>query len=80
MIYIFNTNDCDFEKHNIVEAIPLYKILENIKIEINDLDVYFDNDYFSSNNEPMFLCTDVIKIIDKYIKKGKEKYETETFY
>lgn len=36
--------------------------------EINDLDRYFDNDYFSSNGDAMFKCSDVLAILDKLIE------------
>ena len=41
-------------------------ILDKIKAEIEDLDIFYDNDYFSSNRDAMFKCSDVLQIIDKY--------------
>lgn len=41
-------------------------ILDKIKAEIEELDRYYDNDYFSTNNRPMYACSDVLQIIDKY--------------
>ena len=42
------------------------KILDTIRAEIEDLDIYYDNDYFSTNNCPMYKCNEVLLIIDKY--------------
>ena len=41
-------------------------VLEQIKAEIEELDRYYDNDYFSVNNCPMYKCNEVLHIIDKY--------------
>ena len=46
-------------------------VLEDIKADIEDLDTFFDNDYFSGNNDAMFKKKDVLVIIDKHIS-GKE--------
>ena len=48
-------------------ATPLPKVLEEIKEEIKDLDVHYDNDYFSSNNDPMYACAEVMAIIDNHL-------------
>lgn len=47
--------------------------LDEIKEEIEELDVFYDNDYFSSNREPMFKCSDILQIIDKYMAKSEDK-------
>lgn len=47
------------------------KILDKIRAEIEELDRYYDNDYFSANNCPMYKCDEVLQIIDKY-KAEKE--------
>ena len=51
----------DMEKH--------YKdVLDKIRAEIEELDTYYDNDYFSGNNDAMYKCNEVLQIIDKYTK------------
>lgn len=42
------------------------KMLEQIRAEIDELEIYYDNDYFSGNRDAMFKCDDVLEIIDKY--------------
>jgi hypothetical protein len=52
------------------------KALDKVKQareEIDDLDRYFDNDYFSSNSDAMFKCSDVLAILDKLIAESEEK-------
>ena len=49
----------DMEQHN-------KDVLEQIRDEIEELDTHYDNDYFSGNNDPMYKCNEVLKIIDKY--------------
>ena len=55
----------------IVKAISLDRIKE-AREEIDDLDRYFDNDYFSSNSDAMFKCSDVLAILDQLISEGEE--------
>ena len=59
----------------IVEGAPLEKhdaeLLDKIRDEIEELDRYYDNDYFSANNCPMYKCDEVLQIIDKYKAKSK---------
>ena len=45
--------------------------LEEVRAEIDELETYYDNDYFSGNRDAMFKCNDVLQIIDKY-KGDKE--------
>lgn len=40
--------------------------IEQIRAEIEELETYYDNDYFSGNRDAMFKCDDVFDIIDKY--------------
>ena len=42
--------------------------IEQIRAEIEELDRYYDNDYFTGNKDPMFKCNEVLQIINKYIK------------
>lgn len=42
------------------------EVLDKIRVEIEELDRYFDNDYFSGNRDPMYKCNEVLQIIDKY--------------
>ena len=53
------------------ECERLHKAIESIRAEIAELDIYYDNDYFSGNRDAMFKCNDVLQIIDKYRKEGK---------
>lgn len=52
------------------QVIPL-SVIDEIKAEIEELDRYYDNDYFSTNNRPMYACSDVLQIIDKYREETK---------
>jgi hypothetical protein len=51
-----------------IKALEQEDILDKIRAEIEDLDIFYDNDYFSSNRDAMFKCSDVLQIIDKYRK------------
>lgn len=42
------------------------EVLDKIREEIEVLDIFYDNDYFSGNRDAMFKCNDVLQIIDKY--------------
>ena len=44
------------------------EVLDKIRAEIDELEIYYDNDYFSGNRDAMFKCNDVLQIIDKYTK------------
>lgn len=48
-------------------------ILDKISAEIEGLDRYYDNDYFSTNNCQMYKCNEVLLIIDKYKKARNNK-------
>ena len=48
------------------ESTCLDCMLDKIRAEIEELDRYYDNDYFSGNKDPMFKCNEVLLIIDKY--------------
>lgn len=53
-----------------IEALEQEPILDKIRAEIEELDRYYDNDYFSTNNCPMYKCNEVLLIIDKYRSEG----------
>lgn len=53
-----------------VKAISLDKV-KKAREEIDDLDRHFDNDYFSSNNDAMFKCNEVLEILDRLITESK---------
>lgn len=53
---------------NYVREAPTVCDIEQIRAEIEELDRYYDNDYFSVNNCPMYKCNEVLLIIDKYTK------------
>lgn len=48
--------------------------LEDVRAEIEELDRYYDNDYFSTNNCPMYKCNEVLQILDRI---GKESEVSE---
>ena len=62
----------DFEFAEIQKAYEVGKaeagaeILDKIRAEIEDLDRFYDNDYFSGNRDSMFKCNEVMQIIDRY--------------
>lgn len=60
-------DDCRRELARTIQAIPLDRI-KQAREEINDLDIHFDNDYFSSNRDAMFKCNEVLEILDKLIE------------
>lgn len=51
---------------------PNTDILDKIRAEIEQLETYYDNDYFSGNRDAMFKCNDVLEIIDKYKTESEE--------
>ena len=50
-----------------VKSIPLDKVKKARK-EIDDLDRYFDNNYYTNNTDSMFKCNEVLAILDKLIE------------
>jgi hypothetical protein len=60
-------SDVDMAKvADAIEALEQEPVLDKIRAEIAELDVYYDNDYFSDNKDAMFKCNDVLQILDKY--------------
>jgi len=55
-----------------IETIPLDKVKE-IREEIDDLDRYFDNDYYTNNTDSMFKCNEVLEILDKLIESEEKE-------
>lgn len=55
-----------------VETLEQKPVIDKIRAEIEDLDRFYDNDYFSVNNCPMYKCNEVLLILDKY-KEEQEK-------
>ena len=49
-----------------IKALEQEPVLDKMRAEIEELDIYYDNDYFSTNNCPMYKCNEVLLIIDKY--------------
>ncbi|MBP5565380.1 MAG: hypothetical protein J6X45_06645 [Lachnospiraceae bacterium] len=47
-------------------------VLDKIKAETMQLDLYYDNDYFSGNKDPMYKCNEVLQIIDKYTDRKEQ--------
>jgi len=56
-----------------VKTLEEQSILDKIRAEIEDLDIFYDNDYFSNNRDAMFKCSDVLQIIDKYRAESEDK-------
>lgn len=54
-----------------IKALEQEPVLGKIRAEIEELDRYFDNDYFSTNNCPMYKCNEVLLIIDKYREESE---------
>lgn len=42
------------------------EVLDKIRAEIAELDIYYDNDYFSDNRDAMFKCNEILRVLDKY--------------
>ena len=62
----------DIANAQTVKAIPLDKV-KQAREEIDDLYRYYDNDYNTSDGEPMFKCSEVFEILDKLIEsEGQE--------
>jgi allophanate hydrolase subunit 1 len=60
-------SDVDMAKvADALKAIEQEPVLDKVRAEIAELDVYYDNDYFSDNKDAMFKCNDVLQILDKY--------------
>ena len=55
------------------KALEQEPILDKIRAEIEDLDRFYDNDYFSGNRDSMFKCNEVMQIIDKYKVESEDK-------
>jgi hypothetical protein len=60
-------SDVDMAKvADAIKALEQKPVLDKLRAEIAELDVYYDNDYFSDNKDAMFKCNDVLQILDKY--------------
>lgn len=59
---IITDKDCD----RLCKALDNENVLDKIRAEIMQSDIYYDNDYFSGNRDPMYKCNDVLQIIDHY--------------
>ena len=59
-------NNYGSRNHKISVARSKNELLKRIRKEIEELDIYYDNDYFSSNRDAMYKCNEVLQIIDKY--------------
>lgn len=53
---------------NLLEELEQEPVLDNIRAEIDELEIYYDNDYFSGNRDAMVKYNDVMQIIDHYMK------------
>lgn len=56
----------NFDVVRMIRDMPTVDVFDKIRAEIKELDIYYDNDYFSTNNCPMYKCYEVLRIIDKY--------------
>ena len=60
------------DRYEIVFEEPTVCDIDAIRAEIEDLDRFYDNDYFSGNRDSMFKCKEVLQIIDKHTKGADE--------
>ena len=51
-------------------------VLGKIRAEIDDLEVYYDNDYFCGNKDAMYKRNEVLQIIDKYQAEARLGHES----
>jgi len=56
-----------------IKALEQEPVLDKMRAEIEELDRYYDNDYFSANNCPMYKCNEVLLIIDKYKAESEDE-------
>lgn len=61
------------QEHTKEETLKYEPILDKIRAEIDELEIYYDNDYFSGNKDPMYKCNEVSQIIDRYRTERSEK-------
>lgn len=61
-----------------IQALKQMDALDKIRAEIEELDKYYDNDYFSTNNCPMYKCNEVLQIIDKYKAESEESKDANS--
>ena len=59
-----------------IKSLEQKPILDKIRAEIDDLDRFYDNDYYFGNRDSMFKCNEVMQILDKY-KAEIEPQESE---
>lgn len=71
LIDIHGEIEGDYELICKAENIISLDKIKQAKEEIDDLDRYFDNDYFSSNRDAMFKCSEVLEILDKLIAESE---------
>lgn len=68
--YSYQVTECDLKFGKQItldgELLVSASILDKIRAEIDELEIYYDNDYFSGNKDPMYKCNEVSQIIDKY--------------
>lgn len=63
-----------YEEHNLIlELLEQETVLDKIRAEIMELDVFYDNDYFSGNKEAMLKRNEVLRIIYKYKALDQER-------
>lgn len=71
-----HTDDYSEESHTAmmmaIKALGQEPVLDKIRAEIDDLEVYYDNDYFCGNKDAMYKRNEVLQIIDKYSKEQEE--------
>lgn len=75
---LFKERRCEDTKWTVLQAfwwyrknsIPLDKVKE-AREEIDNLDIYFDNDLYTDNTDSMFKCDEVLEILDKLISESE---------
>ena len=55
-----------------IKALEQESILDKIRAEIAELDIYYDNYYFSDNRDAMFKCNEILRVLDKYRGESEE--------
>ena len=58
---------------DLISKETLHKIIE----ELEDLNIYYDGDYFSGNNEPMLIKREVLELLKRHLSNKEESPKTD---
>ena len=61
--------DCNMQTVDDVKKEAVNEYIKAIVEELENLEIHFDNDYFSSNREVMIVKNDAIEIVKQGIRK-----------